>query len=223
MAAPRHQTVAGQSRGAQDERWACPRSAHGLGRRASSGLWAPHDLVVGSDYAAYVADALKQDPILAGKLDVKPATVIACALVSGDMSAGGFVTNSGEIEARFDVTRNGEQRYSQVKRADLSWESSFIAALAIPNTQQQYQLSLQTLVSLPLADGGFLAAPWDWEPALRSIRVPAANRRSDPGAGLLLPPDIAQPRVGRRHALGQADNPHEGLPHDDRRQQEGSR
>lgn len=113
---------------------------------------------VGQDYAAYLADALRQELTLAGKLDSKSGVEISGALVKNDIAAGGFATNSGEIEARFVVKVNGVERYQSVKRAEASWESSFVGAVAIPKAQQQYPLLVQKLISQLLADAQFVAA-----------------------------------------------------------------
>ena len=118
----------------------------------------PMNSPVGADYAAYLADALQQELTLARKLDPKSNVVITGVLLKNDIAAGGIITNSGEIEALFAVTRDGQQRYSQVKRAELSWDSSFIGAVAIPRAQQQYPQVVQKLTSLLLADPDFLAA-----------------------------------------------------------------
>jgi hypothetical protein len=113
---------------------------------------------VGQDYAAYLADALRQELTLAGKLDPKSGIEISGALVKNDIAAGGVSTNSGEIEARFVVKVNGAERYQGVKRAEASWESSFVGAIAIPKAQQQYPLLVQKLISQLLADAQFVSA-----------------------------------------------------------------
>lgn len=113
---------------------------------------------VGSDYAAYLADALRQELLLAGKLDAKSRLVLGGVLTRNDISAGGVSTNSGEIEARFTVTVDGRERYRRSHRADLSWDSSFVGAIAIPKAQQQYPLLVQKLIGQLLADPDFIAA-----------------------------------------------------------------
>ena len=92
---------------------------------------------VGADYAAYLAEALRQELALAGKLDPKSEIEVSGVLIKNDIAAGGFSTNSGEIEARFLVRSGGQLRYEAVKRAELSWDSSFVGAIAIPKAQQQ--------------------------------------------------------------------------------------
>jgi hypothetical protein len=113
---------------------------------------------VGADYAAYLADALQQELQLAGKLDAKSKIVITGVLVKNDIAAGGFSTNSGEIEVNFSVLKDGRERWRGSQRAELSWESSFIGAIAIPKAQQQYPLVVQKLIKQLFADAGFLAA-----------------------------------------------------------------
>lgn len=113
---------------------------------------------VGADYAAYLADALRQELTLAGKLDAGSKIEISGLLVKNDIAAGGISTNSGEVEARFIVKNGGQQRFDKVKRVEASWESSFIGAVAIPKAQQQYPLMVQKLVAALLADADFQAA-----------------------------------------------------------------
>ena len=113
---------------------------------------------VGADYAAYLADALQQELQLAGKLDAKSKIVITGVLVKNDIAAGGFSTNSGEIEANFTVLKDGKESWRGSQRAELSWESSFIGAVAIPKAQQQYPLVVRKLITQLFADAGFLAA-----------------------------------------------------------------
>jgi hypothetical protein len=113
---------------------------------------------VGEDYAAYLAEALRKELTLAGKLDAKSNTEISGALLKNDIAAGGIVSNSGEIEARFVVKVDGLERYQAVKRADATWGSSFLGQVAVPMAQQQYPLLVQKLISQLLADEQFIAA-----------------------------------------------------------------
>lgn len=116
------------------------------------------DSPVGSDYAAYLADALQKELKLAGKLDPNSKLEISGQLLKNDIAAAGILTNSGEIEARFVVKNDGVQRYDQVKRADLSWDSSLLGYIAIPKAQQQYPLIVQRLLALLWGDANFQEA-----------------------------------------------------------------
>lgn len=127
--------------------------APAIGLRGSS-MTSP----VGADYAAYLADALQQELTLAGRLGPASKIVISGLLVKNDIAAGGMSTNSGEVEARITVVNNGVQRYEQVKRATLSWDSSLLGAIAIPKAQQQYPLIVQKLLGQLWADAEFQAA-----------------------------------------------------------------
>lgn len=113
---------------------------------------------VGADYAAYLADALRQELSLAGKLDPKSSFEISGVLLKNDIAAGGISTNSGEIEARFVVKNGGKTGYDAIKRAEASWESSFVGGIAIPKAQQQYPVLVQQLLAKLLADPQFQAA-----------------------------------------------------------------
>jgi hypothetical protein len=113
---------------------------------------------VGNDYAAYLANALSQELQLAGKLDPKSKIVITGLLLKNDIAAGGISTNSGEIEAQFTVLNDGQERYRATHKAQMSWDSSFIGAVAIPRAQQQYPLMVQKLLGQLMADARFQAA-----------------------------------------------------------------
>ena len=113
---------------------------------------------VGADYAAYLADALRQELALAGKLDPKSTLEISGTLIKNDIAAGGISTNSGEVEARFVVKNGGQISYDGIKRAEMTWESSFVGAIAVPKAQQQYPLMVQQLLAKLLADPQFQKA-----------------------------------------------------------------
>ena len=113
---------------------------------------------VGADYAAYLANALSQELQLAGKLDPKSKVVITGLLLKNDIAAGGISTNSGEIEAQFTVIHGGQERYRGTHRVEMSWDSSFVGAVAIPKAQQQYPVMVQKLLTKLFADPAFVAA-----------------------------------------------------------------
>lgn len=124
-----------------------------IGLRGSSMVSA-----VGNDYAAYLAEALRLELQLAGKLDPKSDLSISGTLMGNDIAAAGIATNSGYVEARFVVRSGGQILYESVKRAEASWESSFVGAIAIPKAQQQYPVLVQQLLGQLWADRAFVAA-----------------------------------------------------------------
>jgi len=113
---------------------------------------------VGSDYAAYLADALQRELTLAGKLDPKSRIVVTGVLLKNDIAAGSIVTNSGEIEASFVVAKDGKEVYRRTHRAEASWESSFVGAVALPRAMAQYPLLVQKLLGTLFSDAAFAAA-----------------------------------------------------------------
>jgi hypothetical protein len=127
--------------------------ASSIGLRASS-MESP----VGANFAAYLADALRQELSMAGKLDTGSAIEISGLLLKNDIAAGGISTNSGEIEARFIVKVAGVQRYDKAHRSELTWESSLMGAIAISKAHQQYPLMVQKLLNQLLSDPAFQAA-----------------------------------------------------------------
>lgn len=113
---------------------------------------------VGADYAAYLADALRKELTLAGKLDPSSRVEISGVLLKNDISAGGISTNSGVMQVRFTVKRDAALRYERTLDADLSWESSFVGAIAVPKAQEAYPRMVQKLIGTLFADPAFLAA-----------------------------------------------------------------
>lgn len=113
---------------------------------------------VGADYAAYLADAIRQELELAGKLSPNSTIEVSGVLTRNEINAGGMSTNDGVLEALFTVKKGGVVRYNKSKRADAKWESSFVGAVAIPKAQQQYPLLVQSLLNQLVGDAEFQAA-----------------------------------------------------------------
>ncbi|NKI94547.1 hypothetical protein [Rhizobacter sp. SG703] len=109
-------------------------------------------------YAQYLADALKSELDLAKRLDPKATIEITGVLLKNDIAAGGFSTNSGEVEARFIVRRDGQVKYEKTKRGTAEWEGSFAGATAIPKAAQQYPVLVQNMLAALYADADFVAA-----------------------------------------------------------------
>lgn len=108
-------------------------------------------------YPDYLAEALKQELSLAGKLAPDAQIEVTGALQKNDINVP-MGTASGDITARFIVTRGGAVRYDQVKSVHDEWESSFVAAIAIPRAQQQYPILVQKLLAALYADPAFIQA-----------------------------------------------------------------
>ena len=110
-----------------------------------------------NSYAEYLAEALKQELSMAGKLAPDAQIEVTGALQKNDISIP-ISTGTGDITARFIVTRGGAVRYDQVKSIHDQWDSSFVGAVAIPRAQEQYPLMVQKLLAALYADPAFLDA-----------------------------------------------------------------
>lgn len=118
----------------------------------------PMESSVGAGFADYLAAALRQELELARLLDPNASVEVKGILLKNDISAGGINTNSGEIEARFLISRDEQVRYDKVKHGEMVWESSFVGAVAVPRAQQQYPLMVQKLLGELFLDREFIDA-----------------------------------------------------------------
>jgi hypothetical protein len=119
-----------------------------------SSLASPYD----SSYAKYLAEALRQDLELAGKLAPDAKIEISGALRKNDISLPPVGSGTGDLEARFIVKRAGETKYDQVKTIHDVWDSSFVGAVAIPRAQTRYPVMVQKLLAELYTDPAFVDA-----------------------------------------------------------------
>jgi hypothetical protein len=118
-----------------------------------SSLSSPYD----GSYSSYLAEALKQELSMAGKLAPDAQIEVTGALQKNDINAA-IGTATGDIEARFTVKRGGEVRYDQVKSIHDEWDSSFAGAVAIPRAAERYPVMVQKLLAALYADPAFVQA-----------------------------------------------------------------
>lgn len=109
-------------------------------------------------YAKYLAEALRQELSIAGRLAPDAQIEISGALQKNDIDVPAFGNASGQVAARFIVTRSGQVRYDQVKSATDSWDSSFAAAVAVPRAVEHYQGLVQKLLGALFDDPAFVQA-----------------------------------------------------------------
>jgi hypothetical protein len=112
----------------------------------------------GDSYAAYLAEAIRQELALAGKLKPDAEIEISGMLLKNDIDTSGINIATGDIEARFVVKQGTAVRFDKVKTVHLEWESSFAGAVAIPRAQQQYPTLVQALLGALYDDPDFLRA-----------------------------------------------------------------
>jgi hypothetical protein len=120
----------------------------------SNPLSSPYD----GSYAKYLAEALRQELSIAGKLAPDSTIEISGALQKNDIDVPALSSATGQIAARFVVTRAGQVRYDQVKAVTDTWESSFVGAVAIPRAVEHYSLLVQKLLGALFDDPAFVQA-----------------------------------------------------------------
>lgn len=128
-------------------------NANPISIRGSS-LASPYE----GSYASYLAQALQQELSLAGKFAPDAQTEISGALQKNDISVPPTGSASGDLAARFVITRGGQTRYDQVKSIHDEWDSSFVGAVAIPRAEQRYPIMVQKLLLELFTDPVFVQA-----------------------------------------------------------------
>lgn len=109
-------------------------------------------------YAAYVAEAIKQELSLAKKMSPDASTEITGTLLKNDIDATGMSIGFVDIQMRFVVKRSGKVHYDQVKTVKSEFPSSFAGAVAIPRAVQEYPVAIQKLLAALYGDRTFMDA-----------------------------------------------------------------
>lgn len=112
---------------------------------------------VGTSFAAYLSSAIQTELSIAGVLSSDPNIEVSGTLLTNEVSVG-IGTGTGTMSARFIVKHGGEVSYDRVKTVKRDWESSFVAAIAVPRAVQEYPLVVQTLLAALYADPDFMLA-----------------------------------------------------------------
>ena len=109
-------------------------------------------------YAEYLAEAIKSELTVAGKLSPNADIEISGVLLKNDLNTSSFSVAFGDIQARFVIKRGGQVKYDRVKSAHKEWESSFAGAVAIPRARQEYPHLVQALLAELYTDKDFVQA-----------------------------------------------------------------
>lgn len=109
-------------------------------------------------YGSYLAEAIKQELQMAGKLSSDANIEVSGVLLKNSIDISGLGTGYGDIEARFVVKKGAAVRYDQIKRAHTEFDSSFAGAIAIPRGRDEYPRLVQRLLGILYADQSFIEA-----------------------------------------------------------------
>lgn len=108
-------------------------------------------------FTQYMKATLEEELKAAGLLDAHSSIVITGTLMATELHTS-IGTATGFIKARFTVTRDGKVRFDRELKAEDSWESSFVGAVAIPAAANHYQGLFRKLAGVLIDDKDFLAA-----------------------------------------------------------------
>lgn len=112
----------------------------------------------GGSYADYLETALRSDLQEMGFYDPASPLRVDATLLKNDIDVLGFSTGTGEIEARLSVARQGQRLLDKTYAATISFESSFLGAVAIPRGQAEYPNLVRALLQKVYADPEFIRA-----------------------------------------------------------------
>tara|TARA_B110001454_G_C12575635_1_gene373829 strand:- start:125 stop:670 length:546 start_codon:yes stop_codon:yes gene_type:complete len=113
---------------------------------------------VNKSYGDYISKALEEELKLAKLWSPVSSTVITGKVLTNDIDVSGFSEGSGEISAKFIITKNNKVIFDKIISANHTFDSSFIGAVAIPNGQANYVNLVQKLIKNLFEDKNFVAA-----------------------------------------------------------------
>jgi hypothetical protein len=111
----------------------------------------------GGSFAIQLRDQLAAELKGAGLLATDGRIVVSGTVTDNSLDAG-IGKGAGRLAARFQVKRDGAQVFNKELVASAEWESSFMAAVAVPAAFNQYGALYQTLIGQLLDDAEFKAA-----------------------------------------------------------------
>lgn len=118
--------------------------------RGSNTLNAPN----GYGFSSYLREVLITELRAANKLDSASAITITGELTKSELEAGMSI-GTGTLSARFVVTRTDGVCLDKELTATGQWESSFMAAVAVPTAFNHYTALYPELAGKLLADADF--------------------------------------------------------------------
>lgn len=108
-------------------------------------------------FAQYLRESLVVELDAAGLLRPGAQTVITGTLLHSAVDPA-MGTGTASLQARFVVMRSGQPRYAKELGAHAEWESSFLAAVAVPLAAAHYQGLYRQLVGQLVNDPDFRRA-----------------------------------------------------------------
>ena len=113
---------------------------------------------VNKSYGDYISKALEEELRLAKLWSPVSSTIITGQVLTNDIDVSGFSEGTGEISAKFIVTKDNKVIFDKVIYANHTFDSSFMGAIAIPNGQANYVNLVQKLIKNLFEDKNFVIA-----------------------------------------------------------------
>jgi len=108
-------------------------------------------------FARYLGDTIKAQLVGAGKFD-PGATLVVSGLVTETHVDSLLPDAHAALAAHFTLVRDGRAVFEKTLRADATWKSNIIGAVAIPDAINHYNGLFPELAAKLLADPEFRAA-----------------------------------------------------------------
>ncbi|TDR79940.1 hypothetical protein [Paludibacterium purpuratum] len=115
-----------------------------------------HLTVEGGTFASYLQQAITSDLTEAGVYDPNADTKLVIELLENDINVAGFATGTGVLVVNLQVLQHGKVVLDKKYSAHSQFDSSFAAALAIPNGQNAYPGLVKKLLSTIYSDHQFI-------------------------------------------------------------------
>lgn len=113
---------------------------------------------VEKSFAKYIENALILELSKAKLYNDLSPRIISAEVVKNDLDASGFSTGEGIISVAFTITENEQSLFEKTITSKVTWESSFIGAVAIPNAISSYPKLISTLLADLYSDEDFINA-----------------------------------------------------------------
>ncbi|MGJ8691694.1 MAG: hypothetical protein ACSHW0_04375 [Thalassotalea sp.] len=113
---------------------------------------------VEKSFAKYIENALILELSKAKLYNTLSPRIITAEVVQNELDASGFSTGEGVISVAFTITENEQTLFEKTITSKVTWESSFMGAVAIPNAISSYPKLVSTLLADLYSDVDFVNA-----------------------------------------------------------------
>lgn len=110
----------------------------------------------GETFAEYLKVSLEEHLKSANLYDPTSSLIISAVLLQNEVHANGVITGNADISAKFIVRQGDNTIYEKIHTIHHEWDSSFLAAVAVPNALANYPIAMQKLINSLMSDKDFI-------------------------------------------------------------------